>query len=60
MTVGELRDILAKLDNNDEILFRVSLPINDYCEKLDALCEYSGIGKVDNSVTIYLDEVRNL
>ena len=60
MTVGEFRNILAKLDNNDELLFRVSLPINDYCEMLDALCEYSGIGKVDNSVTIYLDEVRNL
>lgn len=43
-----------------ELLFRVSLPISDCGEMLDALCEYSGIGKVDNSVTIYLDEVRNL
>ena len=60
MTVGELRNILAKLDDNDELLFRVSLPISDYRETLDALCEYSDIGKVDNSVTIYLDEVRNL
>lgn len=60
MTVGELINILAKLDNNDELLFRVSLPISDYCETLDALCEYSDICKVDNSVTIYLDEVRNL
>ena len=55
-----MRNILAKLDNNDELLFRVSLPISDCGEMLDALCEYSGIGKVDNSVTIYLDEVRNL
>ena len=60
MTVGELINILAKLDNNDELLFRVSLPISDYCETLDALCEYSDIDKVDNSVTIYLDEVRNM
>nr|DAI46344.1 MAG TPA: hypothetical protein [Caudoviricetes sp.] len=60
MTVGELKNILAKLSNNDELLFRVSLPIGDCDEMLDALCEYSGIGKVDNSVTIYLDEVRNL
>ena len=60
MTVGELRDILDKLDNNNELMFRVDLPISDCGEMLDALCEYSGIGKVDNSVTIYLDEVRNL
>nr|DAD71020.1 MAG TPA: hypothetical protein [Siphoviridae sp. ct5d86] len=60
MTVGELRDILAKLDNNNELMFRVSLPISDCGEMLDALCEYSGIGKVGDSVTIYLDEVRNL
>lgn len=60
MTVGELRDILDKLDNNNELMFRVDLPIGDCGEMLDALCEYSGIGKVDNSVTIYLDEVRNL
>ena len=60
MTVGELRDILANLDDNNDLKFRVSLPIGDCGEILDALCEYSGIGKVDNSVTIYLDEVRNL
>ena len=60
MTVGELRDILDKLDNNNELMFRVDLPIGDCGEMPDALCEYSGIGKVDNSVTIYLDEVRNL
>lgn len=44
MTVGELRDILAKLDNHNELMFRVSLPISDCGEMLDALCEYSGIG----------------
>ena len=60
MTVGELRNILAKLDNHNELMFRVSLPIGDCGEMLDALCEYSGIGKVADSVTIYLDEVRNL
>lgn len=58
MIVGELKNILAKLDENDELLFRVSLPMSDCGEMLDALCEYSGIGKVDNSVTIYLDEVE--
>lgn len=57
MTVGELRNILAKLDDNDELLFRVSIPIGICSEMIDELCEYSGIGKVDNSVTIYLDEV---
>lgn len=55
MTVGELKNILAKLDNNDELSFRVSLPIGICSEMSDELCEYSGIGKVDNSVTIYLD-----
>nr|DAJ20287.1 MAG TPA: hypothetical protein [Siphoviridae sp. ctuK76] len=58
MTVGKLKDKLAKLDNNDEILFRVSLPIGSYDEMLDVLCKYSDIGKVDNSVTIYLDEME--
>lgn len=60
MTVGELRNILAKLDDNDELLFRVNIPIGISSEMIDELCEYSGIGKVDNSVTIYLDEVRDL
>ena len=58
MTVGELKNILAKLDEKDESLFRVSLPISDCGEMMDALCEYSGIGKVGDSVTIYLDEVE--
>ena len=60
MTVGELRNILAKLDDNDELLFRVSIPMGICSEMIDELCEYSGIGKVDNSVTIYLDEVGDL
>lgn len=58
MTVGKLKNKLAKLDNNDELLFRVSLPIGNYDEMLDVLCKYSDIGKVDNSVTIYLDEME--
>lgn len=60
MTVGELRNILDKLDNNNDLMFRVSLPMGDCGEMRDALCEYSDIGKVNDSVTIYLDEVRNL
>lgn len=60
MTVGELRDILANLDDNNDLKFRVSIPIGDCGEILDALGEYSSIGKVGNSVTIYLYEVRNL
>lgn len=59
MTVGELRNILAKLDDNDELLFRVDMLMGICSEMLDVLCEYSGIGKVDNSVTIYLDEVED-
>lgn len=54
MTVGELRDILANLDDNDDLKFRVSIPIGDCGEILDTICEYSSIGKVGNSVTIYV------
>lgn len=61
MTVGGLRDVLLNnFDKDAELFFRADISIGNCDEKLDVLCEFGGIGKVDNSVTIYLDEVRNL
>lgn len=60
MTVGELIDVLLTKFNWDaELLFRVSIPVGICSGMSDVLYKYSDIGKVDNSVTIYLDEVEN-
>nr|DAO25311.1 MAG TPA: hypothetical protein [Caudoviricetes sp.] len=60
MTVGELIDVLLTKFNWDaELLFRVNIPVGICSGMSDVLCKYSDIGKVDNSVTIYLDEVED-
>lgn len=59
MTVGGLKDVLlAKFDKDAELFFRADISIGSCDERLDVLCKFRGIGKVDNSVTIYLDEVE--
>nr|DAG02258.1 MAG TPA: hypothetical protein [Siphoviridae sp. ctmqu18] len=60
MTVGGLRDVLlTKFDKDAELFFRADISIGNCDEKSDILCEFRGIYKVDNSVTIYLDEVED-
>lgn len=60
MTVGRLRDVLLNyFDKDAELFFRTDISIGSCDERLDVLCEFRSIGKVDNSVTIYLDIVED-